>query len=247
MNEKSYYPLYRRKALYESCRQLPLASRGTPYPCHQDDLDSCASLPYKSPHPKRSPEAASLELEYFLHPNAWISLTVQAAIDRLLAGLQIDNWKPDIVIKAFRDLDIVFFNGKVHGLTTIRWQSPTWWERPRQTPDGHLMHQGLTEYLGRGTAAIHLNAWTILMDTPDPKLAMWSVVLHEMVHAYQNVMCGRLSPTWYDSYRGWKNGHGLMFRRLIKGVHARSLRYLNLPAIHNDCGQDGQDEFYEID
>ena len=37
------------------------------------------------------------------------------AIERLRDGLKIKNWGPDLVIKAFRDLDTVFFRGRVVG------------------------------------------------------------------------------------------------------------------------------------
>ena len=35
------------------------------------------------------------------------------AIERLRECLAIEDWGPDIVIKAFRDLDTVFFKGRL--------------------------------------------------------------------------------------------------------------------------------------
>ena len=35
------------------------------------------------------------------------------AIERLRECLTIEDWGPDLIIKAFRDLDTVFFNGRL--------------------------------------------------------------------------------------------------------------------------------------
>lgn len=127
---------------------------------------------------------------------------MQDFIERLQEGLQIRNWKPDIVIKAFYDLDIVFFHGKLHSLTTMHWNSVRWWNEDYRSSGGYLESYGETMYLGNRKAAIHLNPWWILLNSRDAKRMMWSVVLHEMIHAYLNVMCGLTHPTSYDRSRG---------------------------------------------
>lgn len=63
-----------------------------------------------------------MKLEGFSHLNRRISPTAQAAIFRLQGGLGIKDWKPDLIIKAFMDLDAVFFAGKLRCHTTISWR-----------------------------------------------------------------------------------------------------------------------------
>lgn len=173
-----------RRALYDWCSsEYPSAVRGTPYPCDQFELDECAHVPKGSPHSVRSPKDATLDLERFLDPSASMGSTVHAAIARLRTGLKIDNWNPDIVLKAFYDLDIVFFNSKLRGQTTVTWRCVPWWNERCGHRDDYRAVQGQAEYLGQGKAAIYLNAWAVFLDPsiPDPKLLMWQVLLHEMV------------------------------------------------------------------
>lgn len=63
-----------------------------------------------------------MKIEGFFHPSRRISPTVQMAIFRLRAGLGIKDWKSDLIIKAFMDLDAVFFAGKLRCHTTISWR-----------------------------------------------------------------------------------------------------------------------------
>lgn len=244
--------------------------RRTSYPCDPYDLAQCASISNDFPHSARTPDSATTDLERFLDPYTWINSTVQAAIDRLVAGLYIPDWTPDLVIKAFYDLDTVFFDGKLRGMTTILWRRKEWWIEQSGSRDGYRRQLAKTNYLGHQKAAIELNAWGILLDTPDAKMSMWSVVLHEMVvspstpslprsrtalifslsptiqHAYEHVMCGSSPPTPYDLSRGWDDGHGLMFRRLIHPVHERAMSLLRMPVIHMNYTRDCKVENYEI-
>lgn len=230
--ETGLYETSHRRALYNWCSTERIsASRGTPYPCSQEALDNCAFGSNKCPYSTRSPDFATIELERFLDPNALTSSTVQGAIFRLQAGLGIHDWKPDLIIKAFNDLDTVFFDGTLSGHTTLNWRCAPWWIEWENSPNGHRGPLAIARFRGHGKAAIELNAWGILLNHPDAKLGMWKVTLHEMVHAYTAVMCGHRPPTRYDQSRGWDDGHGLMFRRLLYAVHERALRYLNIPAI----------------
>lgn len=95
---------------------------------------------------------------------------MRAAILRLRAGLEIQDWKPDLVIKAFHDLDTVFFNGKLRGHVTIQWQTASWWTEYHHVHGQHRRAYGLTQYLGHQRAAIQLNAFEILLNTPDDKV-----------------------------------------------------------------------------
>lgn len=176
-----HHETYHGRALYRLCSSEPASVfQGTPYPCTQSDLDDLAILPNNAPHRFRWSERATLELERILAPNASISIEVQDAVARLREALNIDDWTPDIVIKAFHDLDLVFFDGKLRGVTTIDWQSARWWNEEIKSIYGYRFCFGQAVYLGNRKTAIHLNAWGILLDTTDAKVAMWAVVLHEM-------------------------------------------------------------------
>lgn len=185
--EKGSYETAHRRALYKMCTTEQVSSlRGTPYPCNTYDLEEIAALPgyliHLHYHPlKRSTESATEELARFLAPTARITSNMQEAIDRLQSGLRIQDWKPDIVLKAFYDLDTVFFDGWLRGFATINWHSAQSWVDLERSRDAYRFELAFTEYLGDQRVAIRLNPWAILLDTPDAKVVMWSVVLHEMV------------------------------------------------------------------
>lgn len=171
-----------RRDLYEWCLSHRVStSRGTPYPCDPYDLDECTFGSDRPPRSTHSRNSATANLENFLHPDAPIDSAVHAAVTRLRAALRIHDWKPDLVIKAFTDLDTVFFGGKLRGHTTIHWYGASWWMQHLRSPQGHNRFLGCTYYLDRRKARIHLNAWKILLDTRNAKAVMWGVMLHEMI------------------------------------------------------------------
>ena len=115
------------QALYDITRALCsgglLVDRGTPYPCTQEDLDSYRRLPpggnlFRAMHQR---EALGRLLDY-LDPHRRPSPKEQSAMKRLLRGINMKRKAPDIVIRAFRDLDIVFFGENLSG-NCIVWVS----------------------------------------------------------------------------------------------------------------------------
>lgn len=169
-------------ALYNWCfTERISASRGTPYPCDQHDLDGCDFGSDRPSHTLQSQDHATTDLEHFLDPNARINSTVQAAMVRLQAGLSIHDWKPDLIIKAFNDLDIVFFDGQLRGRTTIHWRRGSWWAELERSQGISHKTSAVTRPLHHRRAAIELNAWEMFMNTADAKVAMWKITLHEMV------------------------------------------------------------------
>ncbi len=118
----SFYgkPTRANQALYDITKDLcsggVLVNRGTPYPCTQEDLDSYRHFPrgLYSFDPIGADEAVWRLLDS-LDPFREPSRTVQSALRRLYAGINMRHKAPDIVIKAFRDLDIVFFGGNLSG------------------------------------------------------------------------------------------------------------------------------------
>ena len=203
-----------RLALYNWCFiERISASRGTPYPCNQHDLDVCDFGSDRPPHSLQSQDHATTHLEHFLDPNARISSTVQAAMVRLQAALRVHDWKPDLIIKAFNDLDIVFFDGQLRGRTTIHWRRGSWWaelERSRGRPHKSF---AITRSLHHRRAAIELNAWEMFMNTPDAKVAMWKITLHEMVVSlYPSLALSILNST--SNYTYTLPPHSIPIRKL---------------------------------
>lgn len=171
-----------RRALYDSCSTEHIsASQGTPYPCSQNDIDESIFGFYKPLVATRFPGEALMELESFFHPNRQISFEVEVAIFHLQAALEIQDWTPDLIIKAFKDLDTVFFAGKLRGHSTFSWGCASWWDENEGIVGGHRGPMGVTRIVGHRKTAIHLNAWGILLNSPNAKLEMWLVTLHEMV------------------------------------------------------------------
>lgn len=102
----------RQQALYNRCSTERVStSRGTPDSCNHHNIYRCIYGSDCPLHSVRSPDRATVDLEYFLGPNARIDSTVEAATVHLQAGPRIHDWKHDLVIKAFNDLDTVFFVG----------------------------------------------------------------------------------------------------------------------------------------
>lgn len=93
-----------------------LVDRGTRYPCTQEDLDSYRRLPsgYYDFTPIPADEAVDRLLD-FLHPSKEPSRKVHSALQRLYVGINMRHKAPDIVIRAFRDLDTAFFGGNLSG------------------------------------------------------------------------------------------------------------------------------------
>lgn len=98
------------------------------------------------------------------------------AISRLVTGIQNARrgpWGPDLAIKAFCDLDKVFFCGRLRGHVCVTWQ-----------PDSFFGNDcyGSTEYLGAGKCVINLNPHTNffgpLCDSGFGQ--MFATLLHEM-------------------------------------------------------------------
>lgn len=206
---------------------------GTPYPCSQTDIDFHRKNVF--PKPNKGPfvkvREATKELMWHNDPERKTPASEKAAIQNLLSfdpntqeGLTLG---PDLAIKAFKDLDLVFFGGALQNHVTVNWCS-----------DVECMIKGsLEEVWGVCKSSsqgwqcrIELNARMIFREgwtrrTPHPFESMIGTLLHEMCHAYERVR----SP--YDIEPG--EGHGKFFGTRIAVVHKRALRILGLWAIED--------------
>ena len=161
-----------REWLYQRSLRKPRTSKGTPYPCSQDDLERCLSLQAPNLNPYIEPMEATYQLVRFNRLTKPLSIKEDNALNRLEGMLtHVSNpgdWEPSIAIKAFKDLDTLFFMSRLRGNCKVRWMDA----EHRLARDGCF---GSTDYLAHGQAQIHLNAKRILLDCPEPFIEMWRV------------------------------------------------------------------------
>ncbi|MCJ1388990.1 hypothetical protein MMC18_001843 [Xylographa bjoerkii] len=170
---------------------------------------------------------------------------VHEAIRRLQYLPKLLSWGPDIVYKAFDDLDLVLFGGALRGGCKLRWtDSETFKENyPELEP---LTGYGVTCNLCRNPKSvalpreefepidsrkwpscsdIHLNTTKHFLEPIQAEGRtrwdeMWGTLLHEMVHAYLRVT---INPRyrvfeWTDPQRI----HGRHFQRCLRAINARA-------------------------
>ena len=97
------------------------------------------------------------------------------AIKRLYKGIEMaakELWGPDLAVKAFCDLDKVFFCGRLRGHVCLTWRS-------KDTSGRGLF--GWTPYLTGGKCVIEMFASEIFRPGPKSYLfQMFETLLHEM-------------------------------------------------------------------
>ena len=157
--------------------------RGTAYPCTADELHD-AVTPNLQPRRNSdmvSANQASRDIQRRNEQGRDLSNGEYDAIRRL-EGMILNvrtgrvHWTPDIIIKAFCDLDRVFFLGKLRGHVHVEWKTESSFRSDR-----HHIEYGLTVPLGGGKAVIHLNADTIFGSTRMSAFnEMFRTMLHEM-------------------------------------------------------------------
>ena len=104
------------KELYREAFLKVKADRGTPYDVSQEELDAMSTFSDRNFGPFVSQTQATKEVVDHNKPSRKPSSAELAAIQRLRSALKDSLWSPDIVIKAFHDLDMIFFLG--HSITT---------------------------------------------------------------------------------------------------------------------------------
>ena len=100
------------------------ADTGTPYPCTQEDLDYCLRFPRIKPGKRLHRMEATYQLTRFNRLTKELSPNERNACKNLKAALQLRDWGPDLIIKAFKDLDQLFFMGRLYGKCLVGWYSP---------------------------------------------------------------------------------------------------------------------------
>ena len=166
----------------------------TAYPCTQQDLDASGGVNRRTAkdaykltdktkwfaHPNNGPfiDARIAAREVFDHNdlNRIPSAAENKAIRRLTTSFRKasqGHWGPDLAIKAFCDLDKVFFCGRLRGHVCLTWAIDRTFEQPCFAE---------TCYLGQGKSVIRLNAHEIffLHNLDSGFQQMWATLLHEM-------------------------------------------------------------------
>lgn len=164
---------------------------GTAYPCTRHELALLTDerlLPTVS-LPIFTAEKATSSLEDALGPYFTTSPDAVAALQRFQdKGKNPRRWGPDLMFKAFADLDRAFFGGLLRGQVLLQWRSEKYFRTVfgLVTP---LAVSDLLEFaLEMGRRRIVLNADQLLLHKDVELIHVWTVLLHEMI-----VSCGRRS------------------------------------------------------
>ena len=127
-------------------------------------------------------DQAAAELINFVRipPNT----TQQLIIDDLLDAFNHDSWMPELVIKAFGDLDKIYFNGIMKRKVQIEWCcNPVEEAASPLFPYAYAM-TFQQDHTVIPTAKIVLNAEVLfkLAYFESRRRKVWGTVIHEMVH-----------------------------------------------------------------
>ena len=96
-------------------------TNGTRYPCTKEDLAVAQGLiPYVSPVPLVSAEEAIIRVLRWNHIDTIPKARESQAIQRFAAAVK-QPFGPDLAIKAYRDLDLIFFGGLLFGNSLVTW------------------------------------------------------------------------------------------------------------------------------
>ena len=201
---------------------LPLhTNSGTSYPCSQSDLDVHDTGTFQEPNkrPFVSPMVATRELMLHNHITRRVPPVELVAIDDLRDTVYMVekrmDFGPDLAVKAFADLDLIFFAGHLRNNVRVRWVRAS--DHPRFAVSRGLW--GATISLPeRGKCLIILNADLLLRQNhgEDPLRLIFGTLLHEMCHACQIVRCGHGEV-------GKRRGHDEFFCTRIAVIHQRAV------------------------
>ena len=161
------FPQRSREILREMALHRPIRlDSGTRYDCSLTRLRDATTASSEPRIRPVSADKASQEIVAHNLPGRDLGRAEYDAIRRLedvILGVYAGRrqWNPDLIIKAFCDLDRVFFVGRLRGQVYVKWKDHR--KFPPPTRDRHM--QGRTRSLGGGKAVIYLNADAIFSRT----------------------------------------------------------------------------------
>ena len=175
------FPQRPRRQLRDEALQPISLHSGTNYPCSESKLRDATTPNHQPVRPVISKDQASYNVQAYNVLGGRIRDNEYSAIcrleDAILGVFAGRHWTPDLIIKAFCDLDLVFFLGHLRGNVYVQWRDARSFPRRRR----NRLTMGRTDYLGGGKAVIKLNADAIFAETAMSAFKeMWRTLLHEM-------------------------------------------------------------------
>ena len=165
-----------RQRLYQLAFQPVHNETGTPYPCDPQHLATYRRLP--GPNLQRQVRVTEAALEIVNRNSEYrrredFGHSEWGAMKRVTDGVSQSaesGWGPDLIIKMFADLDLIFFHGKLLGNVLVRW---------RVLEPGVL---GSTKPFEGNQAGIQLNPKMVFdfQRSESPFQMMFGTMLHEM-------------------------------------------------------------------
>ncbi|KAI9703855.1 MAG: hypothetical protein M1836_007627 [Candelina mexicana] len=206
--------------------------RGTPYAVTQKEIDEIQD-PNRFPRWTGrciSQRRATQQLVDAHSHGVHLDHDQLAAMDRLQGLGNLNRWGSDIAIKAFNDLDKIFFMGTLRGNVYLRWS-----DKFDTTAAAWL---GVTQPPSDASPRIMIQLSTTTLKSRLCSLRdVWATLLHEMIHAYLRLM---VSPeNLYDEDPRMPPGHGPCFQACLNALQSRigNPKYIKLDVCHVDSGQ----------
>lgn len=170
-----------RLRLLDECKNPIRADEGTAYLCSQRDLDGYVRFHRSNKNIVYvSPNRGTNNLVRWLDINKNPDSETAAALERLKQGIRIQNWGPDLLIKAFKDLDQAFFMGTLTGNVLVQWKNTREISDLWGLGSSRGVTWGSTFKMGHGQARISINSKPHFTEARDPHREMWRTMLHEM-------------------------------------------------------------------
>lgn len=170
-----------RLRLLHECKYPIRVDEGTAYPCSQTDLDGYVRFYRSNEHMVYvSPNRATNNLVQWLDIHKNPDSESAAALERLKQGTRIQKWGPDLLIKAFKDLDQAFFMGTLTGNVLVHWKNTREISDRWGLGSSRGVTWGSTSKMGHGRAGISINSKPHFTRARDPHREMWRTMLHEM-------------------------------------------------------------------
>lgn len=167
-----------RQDLYAAAFRSVHANRGTRYSCSQTDIDRATHLRGHDSGEYIGRNRADREIVDQNSLRRVPGRSEAAAVRRLtdaIRGCERHRWYPDLVIKAFLDLDKIFFCGRLRDIVKVVWKRNL--NRPGVA--GVCMKETANPNSGR--REIWLNADEILLSpNRGPFREVFATILHEM-------------------------------------------------------------------
>ena len=187
--------------MYHASQDRIWERSGSRYPCSQSELDfhhwgrfdTENSGPFVSLWEATEEVMVQNDERRRLSPD---ELEATAQLNRVVRD-RTYRYHPDIIVKAFKDLDTVFFGGRLHGNVIVSWAN--------QTHDIEKHVLGDTSHAipwEEGQARILLNPRTIFLRNTvyeTPLQAMFSTLLHEV--SFTPFLTEAFSPSMLTSSR----------------------------------------------